>query len=345
MASDRLYVLVQPRVANTRYDLATLAQAPNVTLVPVRYSPVGLRQHLVLRRLAHELALDVFHSPSYTLPVLMPCPVVATLHDLIPCVYPQDLPDWRARAAYRALVRLALLRAQRVIVDAEATRQDLLRLGAKADRVVVIPLAADSAFRPYEQAEIAATLGRLGVTPPYALYVGINKPHKNLLGLLRAWRMLSPGVRGEHTLVWAGPQDPRYSQEQQLVRELASEMRVQCLGPVATHDLPLLYAGATCLAFPSLYEGFGLPALEAMACGTPVVCADRSALPEVVGHAALLFDPMDPWGLWAALARTLTDAGLRAEMTARGLARARCFSWERTARATLAVYRELVGTR
>jgi alpha-1,3-rhamnosyl/mannosyltransferase len=189
----------------------------------------------------------------------------------------------------------------------------------------------------------------------FVLYLGSNKPHKNLVRLVEAWFQVSRSKfqvattsdvkRGTWNLklVLAGHWDPRYPQAQQRAAELRLEDSVRFLGDVSEADLPALYNLATIFAFPSLYEGFGLPPLEAMACGTPVACANTSSLPEVVGDAALLFDPLDVEGMAATIAQTLSDASLRAALRARGLARARLFSWERTAKETLMAYREAAG--
>jgi alpha-1,3-rhamnosyl/mannosyltransferase len=192
---------------------------------------------------------------------------------------------------------------------------------------------------------LEAVRRKYGLPEYFVLYLGSNKPHKNLGRLVEAWAQFRNSKFEIRSLVVAGHWDSRYPQAQQKATELGLGEAVRFLGDVSEADLPALYNLATVFAFPSLYEGFGLPPLEAMACGTPVVCANTSSLPEVVGDAALLFDPLDVPALAAALAQALSDADLRTALHARGLARARLFSWERTARETLAVYRQAVGNR
>ncbi len=335
---DELYVFVHPDLANARYDIGSLARHGNVHTVPVARGALDVRQHRAVARLARSHALDLFHAPTYSLPLFMPCPVVVTLHDLIPLAYPQALRGGSARVGYRLLVRLALAQAAAVVVDSEATRRDLTTLCGYHRDVAVIPLAADPAFRPATDGDVHAVLARLGVSRPYVLYVGTNKPHKNLLALLGAWVALSAGERRGHTLLWVGQQDPRREAEVRFVAEHASE-GLRWMGPVAEANMAPLYTGATCVVVPSLYEGFGLPVLEAMACETPVLTSNCSALPEVAGDAALSFDARSASSVRAALVRMLSDCDLRRELVARGRARAQGFSWARTAAATYEVHR------
>jgi alpha-1,3-rhamnosyl/mannosyltransferase len=188
---------------------------------------------------------------------------------------------------------------------------------------------------------VEAVRRRYALPERYVLYLGSNKPHKNLIRLIEAWALLAEyGTRS--TLLIAGTWDPRHPEPRLLARRLGLE-NIRWLGPVPEPDIPALYAGATAFVFPSLYEGFGLPVLEAMACGTPVACSNTSSLPEVVGDAALLFDPTDAAGIAEALSRLMHDADLRADLRERTLRQAARFSWERTARATLTVYRQTAG--
>ncbi len=184
---------------------------------------------------------------------------------------------------------------------------------------------------------------RFSLPRDYLLYLGSNKPHKNLVRLVEAWRIVvASGVQAADVpLVIAGAWDARYPEARQRVDTLGLADRVLFLGPVADADLPALYAGARAFVFPSLYEGFGLPVLEAMACGAPVICADGSSLPEVAGEAALLVDARDVEALATAIRRVLADADLAGELRRRGVQQAARFSWAQTAQRTLEVYRVL----
>jgi alpha-1,3-rhamnosyl/mannosyltransferase len=263
-------------------------------------------------------------------------PTVLTVHDLIPIHFPQQSTT-RARLLFRHATLLALRAARHVIAVSEATRQDaLVQFGIPAARITAIPHAADPAFRPQPPEVVAAVRARYALPINYALYLGSNKPHKNLLGLVEAWGMLRPQPV---PLVIAGAWDSRYPAPRQRAEALGFGDGIRWLGSVPEPDLPALYSGALLFVFPSLYEGFGLPVLEAMACGAAVVCSNSSSLPEVASGAALLADPLDTRALAATMAQVLGDESLRRQMQEKGLARAQHFTWEQTARRTLDIYR------
>jgi glycosyltransferase involved in cell wall biosynthesis len=337
-----LVLFYDPRAQNTRHDLSALEALPNMTMRPVDLPILSLRSQLALPRLARAERLDLFHSPYYVMPYAMPCPTVVTLHDLIPSLYPESLPRARLAPLFVLLQRLALWRAKGILVDSQATAEDVhSMLGAPISRLTVAPLGVEERFRPVPEAERTQMRERLGLRAPYILYLGINKPHKNLVRLIEAWAGLRPSERGACWLVLAGPDDPRYSQPRQAVVRLGLTESVRFVGEVADEDLPGLYAGAQAFVLPSLYEGFGLPVLEAMACGAPVACSRTSSLPEIVGDAALTFDPLSVPRICGALGRLLTEPGLRQRLSVLGQERAARFTWRRTAEATLALYRHI----
>src|SRR5262249_42286431 len=231
------------------------------------------------------------------------------------------------------------------IADSDATRRDLLRYYRVApQKVRAVPLGVEPAFRPVElEAARALAAERYGLTSPFLLFVGTLEPRKNLRALLEAYRRLLSSHTGEGdapTLAVAGARGWWYRDLYRLARELGLDGRVRFLGRVPDADLPPLYSAAAAFVYPSLYEGFGLPPLEALACGTPVVCSDRSSLPEVVGDAGLLVDPTQPAALAGALARILDDPALRQELRGRGLERAARYTWARTAAETVQVYEQ-----
>lgn len=283
--------------------------------------------------------VDVFHGVTgFELPGRGPWTLVTTVHDLVPLRFPALVPA-RHRWAVRGLLGGALRRAHRVIAVSEATRSEILaRYRLRPERVVVVPEAAAAHFVPPSEPVLAAVRARYGLTRPYVLFVGYLEPKKNVVALLDAVAALRRrGAWGETELVivgatgW-GPAPAAHA------RALGLEGAVRFVGAAPDADLPALYGGALAFVFPSLWEGFGLPVLEAMASGAPVVASNRGALPEVTGGAALLVDPA-PLPLAGALERLLADPALRERLRAAGLARAAAFSWERTARETLAVYR------
>ncbi len=290
-------------------------------------------------RLSAELALhppDLLLVPAHVLPLLHPRRSVVTVHDLGYLREPQ---------AHRPLDRLYLdlsnryhvRAATRLLAISQATKDDLVsRYGVRPERVSVTYLAAGDDMRPVEDAaKVAAAKSRCGIAGDYLLYVGTLQPRKNLPRLVQAFAPVAaqqPALQ----LVLAGKKGWMYGEIFAQVRRLGLESRVVFTGYVAADDLPVLYSGALAFVFPSLYEGFGMPVLEAMACGAPVVASNTSSLPEVAGDAALLVDPMDLAALSAALSRIAGDPALRSDLRARGLVQAARFSWERCARETLA---------
>ncbi len=297
----------------------------------------GLREQLqVLRAFARlRPPPDLLHVPHYNAPLLFRGTLVVTVHDLIHLRLPRLARRAGASLYARAMIPRVCARARVVICPSEATRRDLLDLAPDAaPRIRVIPQGC--ALRPPEPAAREAALARLRVPSRYILYVGNIRPHKNLDVLFRALDELPAPCRlpvvlaGEDQMPGAWPPRERPG--------------TRFLGPVREDDLPPLYSGAEVFVFPSLYEGFGLPPLEAMACGAPVICSSAGALPEVVGDAALTFDPLDAGSLARALRAVLEAPDLREKLRRAGFERARRFAWDRTARATAAAYREALAS-
>lgn len=335
LAADiTLVVAIHPGQLNSRYSLAQLATRPHVRLEPLTVRPRSPLEQAHWPLAARRWSLDLLHSPYFYKPYLLPCPSVVTIYDLIPLVCPVPGSPGQ-RLVFRLMVGLALRTARAVIAISNATRADLIRyFNVRPERVHVTYLAADASFYPRPPAEVAAVRARYGLPDRYILYVGTNKPHKNLPHLVAAYAKIGEAP----PLVLAGREDPRYPEARRQTEALELGGRVVFPGDIAGADLPALYSGASLFVFPSLYEGFGLPPLEAMACGAPVVCSNRASLPEIVGDAALTFDPYDVDAIAGALRRALDDPDLCADLRARGLARAAQFSWERTAQETLRIY-------
>jgi glycosyltransferase involved in cell wall biosynthesis len=288
--------------------------------------------------------VDLFHGVTgFELPRRGPYALVTTVHDLIPLRFPALVP-WRHRLAVRLLLGSALRHAAQVIAVSEATRAEILeRYPIPPERVVVVPEAADTQFAPPAAADRARVRGDYGLDGPYVLFVGLLEPKKNLGTLLRAVaRLARTGRLGSATLAIAGAAGWGTEDPAAAAARLGLGDRVRCLGPVPDADLPALYGEALVFVFPSLWEGFGLPVLEAMAAGAPVLASRRGALPEITAGAAWLVEP-DEGALAEALERLLGDAALRARLREAGLARARAYSWERAARETMAVYRAALG--
>lgn len=344
---ERLSVLWNPSDPGG-WNPSALAGA-RVQLVPAPVSPFRPAQQWRIPRLLGQLrtaGCSAYHSAYYLMPYRPGLPTLLTFYDVIPLRYPATVSA-QARLFYRFATGLALRASQRVIAISEAARQDLLRyFPVPAPKVRAVPLAADPRFRPQPTGELARVRAKYDLPEQFVFYLGINKPHKNLVRLIDAYAGLAG--RSVPPLVIAGAWDARYPQTRQRAAQaqgddpaLADVFRF--LGPVEDGDLPGLYAAATVFVFPSLYEGFGLPVLEAMACGTPVACSETSSLPEIAGQAGRLFDPLDVKAIGEALAELLANERLRERLAQRGLAQAGTFSWRRTAQETLACYRELLG--
>ncbi len=319
-------------------------------VVPVLASPLpNVAWHLAaLPALARRRQWNAAFLPAANrrLPFAMPCPTVGVVHDLASLHVAGKYDPARTLYITRVLPSL-MRRLTRVVVPSASTRDDVVRAArVSPERVAVIPHGVDhDRFGPRDaSAAREHVAGRLGIQRPYLLYVSrIEHPGKNHVGLIRAFERWKGTGDVPHRLVLAGP-DWSGAEEVHRVAE-ASSVREDIVfaGFVAPEDLPDLYAAAEAVVFPSLYEGFGLPVLEAMACGAPVACSDRSSLPEVAGDAALLFDPGDHEAMAEAMRRLVMDAGLRRDLAARGLARSREFTWRRTAERTLQELRRAAG--
>ncbi|HEY8491390.1 MAG TPA: glycosyltransferase family 1 protein [Dehalococcoidia bacterium] len=322
-----------------------LCGLPNATVLGVRVGPPPARlawEQTALPLLLRRYGAHVLHSPHHTTPVAVPgVRRVVTFHDVTFLILPWRYPlarRWYMTAASRLSARLA----DRVIAVSETVARDIRRyLPAAAPKLHVVREGVSERFAPAADAEVAACRARYGLTQPYLLHVGRLDPGKNLRVLLLVLAALRDAGLPHH-LVLAGPPGWKNAGFYRLLSELELGDRVKALGYVPDEAMPALYSGADLFVFPSLYEGFGLPPLEAMACGTPVVASSRSAMPEVLGDAALLVEPQDVGAVTAAVRRVLEDEALRARLREAGLRRAAGYSWESAARATMEVYRRAV---
>jgi glycosyltransferase involved in cell wall biosynthesis len=305
-------------------------EGPNFRFVGRDFAGRGVRlawEQFGLPRQVRSHRLDVLHSPHYTMPLRHQARSVVTFCDMTFLLHP-DLHQAVKRVFFPAMMRLSARRADRLIAISESTRDDLVRLwGVECSRIATIPLAADAKYRPSSPEAIAETCRRHGLNPgDYVLYVGMLEPRKNVNRLVEAFGKAAKDLPGVD-LVIVGRRGWMYDEIFAQVEALSLQQRVRFTGYVASEDLPALYGGARLFAYPSKYEGFGLPVLEAMSCGTPVVTTNVSSMPEVAGDAAVLVEPDDVIGLAAALVRVAGDHALRDDLDCRGLARANAFSW------------------
>jgi len=285
--------------------------------------------------------VDLIHGTAYVGPLLSACPSVVTVHDLSFLFYPRSFRTLN-RLYLRIFTRLSVRRAQRVIAVSESTKRDLVQqydlLPAKID---VVHNGVDPGFRPLPASQVAAFRAEQGLPERFILFVGTLEPRKNVAALVEAYAGLS---RSRPPLMLVGGKGWLHDGVFARMEALSLTDEVCFVGYVPAEDVPLWYNAADLFVYPSLYEGFGLPPLEAMACGTPVITSTASSLPEVVSQAGLLVDPASIDDLVSAMTRALADTDLREEMRAAGLAQASRFSWRQTAQRTAASYRRALAT-
>jgi glycosyltransferase involved in cell wall biosynthesis len=289
--------------------------------------------------------VDLFHAPHYVVSPFLRTPHVVTIHDCIHLRFPQYLPNQAARVYARVMMRSAARRARRILTVSQASKDDIVQfLGVPADKIEVIPNALDARLAtPPADEDIERVRARFQLDAPFVLYSGNIKPHKNVERLIDAFALLRQRHDGDVKLVVIGDQASKYPKLRRLVHRHQLHKHVRFLGFVPDATLAALYRLAAAFVFPSLYEGFGLPPLEAMALGAPVIVSNVSSLPEVVGDAAILIDPTSAEDIAAAIQRVLEDPVLRDDLIRRGHARAAAFSWTRSVARTREVYAELAG--
>jgi len=337
---DEALILLVDRSRPSPWSLP--AALNQVKVVETAVSPFSLSQQWVIPKLLKQHQVQVYHSPYYLMPYFSGLPTAVTIHDLIPQLFPEYFPA-KTRLLSNWLKRLALRRAVVILTVSQATRQDLLKkYEIPPAKVKAVPHAADGRFRPQSQIEINRVLHKYTLPDAYLFYLGINKPHKNLPLLVQSYAALAATQQQIPPLIIAGAWDGRYPEVKQMAEQSEAGHLIRFLGPVPDEDLPGLYSGARFFVFPSLYEGFGLPVIEAMACGTAVICAASSSLLEVTAEAALTFEPQRADQLIAQIQRFLQNPELIKEYEERGLKQADNFSWQKTAVATINCYRSLL---
>lgn len=338
-----------------RYDVYTtrglsgdlLGLPPNFRVLPSRLPTINPRVRipweqflapLILRRTGAQL----FHGVHSVVPLASPVPTVVTVHDLAFIRFTQTFRAYN-RAYLDFATRASVRRAARVLVVSEHTKREVVgMLGIAPERVVVTPNAVREHFRVPDPALLAAFRTKKGLPERFVLYVGTLEPRKNITTLLEAYATVAR--RHDVPLIIGGGKGWLYDAVFKRLEELQLHDKVQFVGYIEEEELPLWYAAATVFVFPSIYEGFGMPPLEAMACGTPVVTSNSSSLPEVVGAAGITVPPYDPAGFAEAIDRLLRDEDLRDELRTRGFAQTGFFSWRTTAERTLQAYRDVLSS-
>lgn len=330
-------------------DEATLRDlAENFLPVVEDAEGYSLREHFSIPRKLRRLKADLFHSPHYVLPLLCSTPSVVTIHDCIHLLFPQYLPNRQAWHYARYMMGSAIKRSALVFTVSEASRRDILHFFPWADRdkVVVVPNALDpEVLEDPGEEEMERVRERYQIRGRFLLYAGNIKPHKNLDRLVTAFSLLRRrgGFDDLRLVIVGSAEENKYAALRRTAEITGVRNEVRFFGFVPDRTLSALYRRASVFAFPSLYEGFGLPPLEAMACGTPVVTSGLSSLPEVLGDAAVFVDPWSTSDIADGLARALTDEALRALLRARGLERVKAFSWDRSVKAIHDGYLKALG--
>jgi glycosyltransferase involved in cell wall biosynthesis len=302
--------------------------------------------HHRLERLAlsFELArykLDVLHSPDFIPPLRGAKRHIITVHDLTFLHYPQYLTA-DSRRYYNDQIEAATRLADHILADSEATKRDLVEmLDVSAEKITVHMLGVDERFRPVTKEERAQYQTQLSLPNDYILFVGTLEPRKNIAGLLHAYQLLVEKMPDAPALVLVGRRGWMFDETMQQISFMKLGTRVIWREDINDEMLPAVYNLASILVTPSFYEGFGFPALEAMACGTVPIVSNRSSLPEVVGDVGLLVEPEDHTALAAAMERALTDSGWRKTMRQAGIVRAKTFTWDKTASIVLSAYEEV----
>ena len=337
LEGDRLVVFVQPGKRRAAEEL--LPAGHQVEIQSAAAEIYRLREQLELPLRFQRARLDLLHVPHYNLPLLSRVATVVTIHDLIPLAFPGIHSSVLPRIWNRLLIQSAVTRARRIIVPSRHTAGDLTRrLGVAEKWIATIP---EAALGPISGMQVdRGWLERLRIRPPYLLYLGQWKPYKNLSTLLAAFETIS-AERDDLQLVIGGRDDPRYPAPR--AAAAGSRGRILVTGWIPSAALPALYQAAAAFVMPSLYEGFGLPVLEAMAWGSPVVCARATSLPEVAGDAAQYWEPSTGADGLAEAIRVALQQDVTAGLRRRGFEQASRFSWEETARRTAAVYSEVLA--
>ena len=327
-------------------DLGIGAQlGPNFRTVLEPSPNYSIREQFHVPWVLHRERPDVFHAPHYVMPPAVRCRSIVTIHDCVHLMFPQYLPNRAASLYVKASMWSAARRSRKILTVSEASKRDIIRfLNIPAEKVVVVYNAIDERFgvAPSDEA-ITRVRERYQLDHRFVLYVGNIKPHKNLVRLVEAFDRLRARGFDDLTLLIIGDEISKLPALRRAVHSHKLHKHVRFLGYLPDDTLAILYRLADVFVFPSLYEGFGLPPLEAMACGAPVVTSNVSSLPEVTGDAAVLVDPYDTASIADGVAKVLSDPTLRDEMRVKGIARAREFSWERSVSRTREIYQEVAG--
>lgn len=342
---DDFFILINPRQKNRRFDLDLIAYQQNIHLVACHVPRSFPCEMFSLPFVIHKLRPSVYHSPFYLRPYAIACPCVTTLYDLIPLRHGKEAKRLFSRSIFWIGAKLACQSSAAIVTPSVSSGQSLQdfykRLG---NRLHIIPLAADPLFKPQPENAIRDMRLKLDLRGPYVLHVGSHFTHKNIESLIFAWAHLKSSIlrhKSPHQLVLAGFNSSSYSRIKTLAMKSGIDDSVNFIGEIDEKELAPLYSGADLFVFPSKMEGFGLPVIEAMACGTPVLCSNTDTLKEITDGAARVIDPGHPDSFAEAIAQLLCSPPLRRTLSKKALCRSAQFTWEATAKATYRVYQKV----
>ena len=341
--NDEFVIFAQQR----GHDLISLPENDSFAWIILEDRNPGSRliwEQTLFPRLIRKSGVDLLHSLHYTRPVRLPCASVVTFHDMTFFLYPQ-LHTRAKRLFFPLAIRASAHQADALTATSESTRQDAIRvLGISPEKITTTQLGVDPAFRPINDAATKRKIAeKFDLPERFILYVGLIEPRKNLPMLINAYKGLIDGGEN-YKLVLVGRYGWMYEELLRQINNLDLGGMVHFTGYVSQEDLPLVYNLSSLFVYPTIYEGFGLPALEAMACGVPVITTDVSSLPEIVGEAGMLVPVNNVEALHGAMIEVLGDEDLRREMINKGIQRAAKFSWEQTAKLTFQVYQQMMRT-
>lgn len=329
-----------------------LKERDNLKIVKINHAPLSLYTLFQLHRIVKKERIDLFHSPFFLAPLWATCPLIITVHDLMGLKFPGFFEDKSpvakllSRWFVKLFVPLVLKKSNKVIAVSKTTKEEIVKhLNISGDKIKVIYPSIESSFRKDLNSQLTEKKRKdLKISERIILYIGNTRPYKNLPRLIKAFDMFQKEY-GDYQLV-IGTGDTRNLESLKgMVRQLELEKKIIFTGALQDEDIILLMNSAELFVFPSLWEGFGLPPLEAMACGLPVVASNAGSLPEILGDAALLVNPESQEEIAEGIKQVLTDKDLREELIKKGFARTRLFSWEKTARETLEIYKSVEGAK
>lgn len=302
-----------------------------------------LWEHLILPGIINRGKYGLFHSPDHILPLLpIKCKKMITVHDLAFIRLPKAF-SLKKRAYKNLMAKYSIIRSDMIIADSNNTKNDIMDIfKIKENKVRVVYLAAGAKYVPVnDKNKILEIKQKYKIDRPYILFVGTLEPRKNILNVINSFSLAADKYKIEHDLILAGKRGWLYEPIYGLIKDSKYKERIRILDNISADELPAIYSEADLFVYPSLYEGFGLPPLEAMACGVPVITSNNSSLPEVVGDAAIKIDPKDIEQIAYETARVLNSNEIRDSLSKKGLERAKLFSWEKCAKDTIKIYEEI----